>query len=122
MVISQRIVERLIGYRGTKLVGRPPEEATATLSEIEMLGHKGCFTDKAQRINSISCRKPMQLRYILMGNESNYQIKPLSKQINFAKCYSTISIPDAPRIVLDPYHLTGLGDAEGSFRISVLKN
>jgi NADH-Ubiquinone oxidoreductase (complex I), chain 5 N-terminus len=82
----------------------------------------------------------MNLRFILMGFERNYQVKILSKQLNINN-YSTgsvftvksndsiASVPPAPAFAgegrgsgtIHPWFWTGLTDAEGSFKISMSK-
>jgi len=66
MVISQKINEKKMGYRGSKL--------------------NNTLFEKEQRADGSYCIfsffRSMQLRCALMGFERNYQIKILSKQLN----------------------------------------
>jgi hypothetical protein len=100
MVISQKIDENKMGYRGSK--------------------SKFKYSVKEQRVNGSWCIKKynfMHLRYTLMGFERNYQIKIPSKQLN-VKHYSTFNYPSQ----VNPWFWTGLIDAEGSFSIIIDKN
>jgi len=75
MVISQKINENLMGYRGSKL--------NTTLFEKEQRADGSCCI--------FTFFSSMQLRCALMGFERNYQIKILSKQLNKNKRnYSTL--------------------------------
>jgi len=73
MVISQKIYENIMGYRGSKSV--------ANLTTV-----------KEQRVDGSWCNNLLlRLRYTLVGFERSYPIKILSKQINKAK-YSTLAL------------------------------
>jgi len=78
---------------------------------------------KEQRVDGswLLANKANSLRCTLMGFARNYQVKILSKQIhNNSKYYSINAIlfpGSCPLITLDPWYLTGLIDAEGSFQI-----
>ncbi len=74
MVISQKMIEREMEYRGSKSV------ICENLSV------------KEQRVDGHRCVKLTHLRYALMGFERNYQIKNLSNQINtLIRSYTSIS-------------------------------
>jgi hypothetical protein len=93
MVISHKIDENQIGYRGSKSI----------LSNIV----------KEQRVDGSYC-KSMQLRYTLMNLEIFSKIKYPSKQLNIRKFSSAFG----PSPVI-PWFWTGLIDAEGSFSVIV---
>jgi hypothetical protein len=99
MVISQKMIENEMGYRGSKSV---------------LFSN----TVKEQRVDGSWCTKfkPMHLRCTLMGFEKNYQIKIPSKQL--IKKFSTFNYPSK----VEPWFLTGFTDAEGSFSIIIDKN
>lgn len=128
MVISQKIFERLMEYRGSKSV---------------VYGRQPCITVKEQRvegsqdISSIKLRI-MCLRCTLMGFERNYQAKNLSKQIlqirqfSFSRSLAIFShtltlqspVANSSKLfsLLKPWFITGFVDAEGSFTVSVLRS
>jgi hypothetical protein len=112
MVISQKIDEKKMGYRGSKsdFINKSVKE---------------------QRVDGSWCKKyaSMHLRYTLMGFERNYQIKIPSKQLNklsFSTLHSTdgeigkqnLSIINYNQ-VLNPWWITGFTDAEGCFQIQL---
>jgi len=59
-----------------------------------------------------------------MGFERNYQLKIHSKQLNLIKrtFSSEGSMNSEPKFKLDPFCVSGLIDAEGSFSISIYKS
>ena len=61
-----------------------------------------------------------------MGFERNYQVKILSKGLNNKKYFSTLTqngLPCQPKILtLNPWFVSGLIDAEGTFSISFRKD
>ena len=113
-VTSQKIIERAMGYRGTKSVTGLNKPTSQTKS----------VTVKAQRVDGSWCIKPavnknlMHLRYTLMGFERGYQTRIPSNQINIRRL-TTIHIPHNQ---MNPWFLTGFSDAEGSFSILVQHN
>lgn len=129
MVISHKIIERLMEYRGSK--------STVYLSQLYNVV-------KEQRVEGsehISWTKVICLRCTLMGFERNYQAKNLSKQKLQIRQYSRSlaillrrsppclqsSITNIPRNfssipTINPWFITGFVDAEGSFTVSVLKS
>jgi len=96
MVISHKMIESEIEYRGSKSV----------LFNIV----------KEQRVDGNYWINLIQLRYTLMDFLKNYQLKYLSKQLNNL-FYSTDK-----NIKLNPYFVTGLIDAEGCFSTTIYKN
>ena len=64
MVTSHKMNENEMGYRGSKSANKAVKE---------------------QRVDGSWCKKPLHLRYTLMGFERNYQVKILSKQLNISK-------------------------------------
>lgn len=97
MVISHKIYENIMGYRGSK----------SDISSVKEQRVYGSWHNKC-------------LRYTLMDFERNYQIKIPSNQINKLRYYSTYTnIQNSNN--LDPNFLTGFADAESSFIVLVLK-
>ena len=68
MVTSHKMNENEMGYRGSK---------------SEFVSHTDSV--KEQRVDGSWSKKPLLLRYTLMGFERNYQVKILSKQLNISK-------------------------------------
>nr|YP_010835458.1 hypothetical protein QLP32_mgp32 [Perenniporia fraxinea]WFS78691.1 hypothetical protein [Perenniporia fraxinea] len=99
MVISHKMNENEMGYRGSKSA------------------HKAV---KEQRVDGswFLARKARSLRYTLMGFERNYQVKIPSKQLN-KLYYSTVR---AITTNINPNFVSGFTDAEGCFGISIYKN
>jgi hypothetical protein len=85
MVIVQKMIEREIGYRGSKsgLFSKPVKE---------------------QRVDGSWRNVPqLRLRCILMGFERSYQIKILSKQISKVRFYSTLTANKTEiQLILNP--------------------
>ena len=109
-VISQKIIERLIGNRGSK---------------SDML------SVKEQRVygNWHAVFSP-SLRCTLTGFERNSLIKIPSKQIlqsqlftrlNTTSCITTANIPTDKNLTILPWFVTGFADAEGCFTIIIRK-
>nr|AYE93362.1 LAGLIDADG homing endonuclease [Termitomyces sp.] len=114
----------------------PCKVTSHKMNENEM-GYRGSKSDfvmksvKEQRVDDSWCniKKPLHLRYTLMGFERNYRIKIPSKQLSVKK-YVTLnySSPRPARIrasrkaKVNPWFWTGLIDGEGSFSIIVDKN
>lgn len=96
-VISHKMSENEIGYRGSKSVF--------------------INTVKEQRVDGSWCKNLLRLRCTLMGFERNYQIKILSKQLNKNKRKFTTLVKNYK---INPWFVTGFTDAEGSFGISII--
>ncbi len=78
---------------------------------------------KEQRVDGswFLAKKARSLRCTLMGFERNYQVKVLSKRL--CKQISTLtSSPHPLNLILNPWFVTGLIDAEGVFSISFRKD
>jgi hypothetical protein len=76
MVISQKRIEKEMGYRGSKSVFLNPQPKEISVKEQRVDG--SCFGHKPK------------LRCTLTGFERNYQIKILSKQLNY-RSFSTLN-------------------------------
>jgi len=118
MVISQKIIEIEMGYRGSKSIAcYGPKD------------HELVYV-KEQRVNSSQCinRTKRRLKCTLMGFERNCQVKIFSNQIFKNKqLYSSavsekMTISPQSSAPLKPWFITGFVDAEGSFTVSVLKS
>nr|QDG01222.1 LAGLIDADG endonuclease [Scytalidium sp.] len=105
MVISQKMIEREIGYRGSKSV----------ICENIIV--------KEQRVDGSYIKGTnLMLRCTLTGFERNYRVKILSNQINQIRTYSA-NIPQKPNNgSIDPWFLTGFSDAEGTFSLLIQRN
>nr|YP_010835439.1 hypothetical protein QLP32_mgp06 [Perenniporia fraxinea]WFS78672.1 hypothetical protein [Perenniporia fraxinea] len=106
MVISHKMNENEMGYRGSKSA------------------HKAV---KEQRVDGswFLARKARSLRCTLMGFERNYQVKIPSKNIHNNKKFSTLTSENISKplpTTLDPWYITGLIDGEGSFQIRLRKS
>ena len=102
MVISPKMNENEMGYRGSKSV-----LLTSTVKE--------------QRVDGswFLAQKARSLRYTLMGFERNYQFKILSKQLNFTKYFHTSAYAQVQNTKLDPWFVTGFCDGEACFSVSI---
>ena len=80
MVISQKMIENEMGYRGSKSEIKSPQPKEISVNEQRV---DGSYFDLSQ------CDKS-KLRCILMGCESSYQVKIPSKQLNSRLYYSTL--------------------------------
>ena len=100
MVISHKMSENEMGYRGSKSV--------LTNETVKEQRVDGSWSIKAKS-------KIMLLRCTLMGFERNYQLKIPSKQLNY---FSTLHSDNK----LDPWFVTGLADSEGTFTIIIDQN
>jgi hypothetical protein len=78
MVISQKMIEKEMGYRGSKSEILNPQPNKLSVKE--------------QRVDGSCCIKSklMLLRCTLTGGESCYQIKIPSKQLNY-RSFSTLN-------------------------------
>ncbi len=103
-VISQKMIEREMGYRGSKSIVR------------KNIIVKEQRVDGSWLLNKIAVPN-RSLRCTLMGFERNYQVKIHTNQL-LNRTYSTIS----KNQVLNPWFITGFSDAESSFIISIYKN
>jgi hypothetical protein len=106
------------------------------MKEIEM-GYRGTKSKfgsitnfvKAQRVNG-NYFLFRRLRYTLMGGESSYQVKILSKRLNNKQFSTLISSTHRQDLItgtqknfkLNPWFVSGLIDAEGTFYISIRKD
>uniref|UniRef100_UPI001BF142FC LAGLIDADG endonuclease n=1 Tax=Ganoderma subamboinense TaxID=34466 RepID=UPI001BF142FC len=102
MVISPKMNENEMGYRGSKSV-----LLTSTVKE--------------QRVDGswFLAPKARSLRYTLMDFERNYQFKILSKQLNFIKYFHTSAYAQVQNTKLDPWFVTGFCDGEACFSVSI---
>jgi hypothetical protein len=105
MVISQKMIENEMGYRGSKSEIQNPQP-----NEISV---------KEQRVDGSYFGLYPKLRCTLTGFERNYPFKIPSKQLN-KKSFSTLNINSEPNI--NPWFITGFTDAEGCFSIKIQKN
>jgi hypothetical protein len=78
----------------------------------------GIFPVKEQRVDDswLLANKSKNLRCTLMGGESCYQIKILSKQLNKIKSRFSTLVQISK---LNPWFVTGFTDGEGSFGITI---
>jgi len=114
MEIIQKIIERAIGYRGSKLV---------TCESV---------TVKEQRADGSYCNfNFLQLRCALMDFERNYQIKIPSKQIykktqirsfHTTRVVHNLLHNDNTQVIHPLLRRTGFIDGEGSFLVIIRKN
>lgn len=117
MVISQEMKEIEMGYRGTK------SEDSFNLTHPKL----NELSVKAQRVNGnyFLFRK---LRYTLMGGESSYQVKILSKLLKFRQFSTLTSFQSQKELMnskyknLNPWFVSGFIDAEGTFYIGLRKD
>ena len=105
MVTTHRMNENEMGYRGSK-------------SEILNIPIPNRISVKEQRVDGSYCtyKKNLQLRCTLMGFERYYQTSIPSKQLNI-RTFSTSSLK--PK--LNPWFVTGIIDAEGTFCTTIYK-
>uniref|UniRef100_UPI0023D80921 hypothetical protein n=1 Tax=Gonatophragmium mori TaxID=2966219 RepID=UPI0023D80921 len=101
-VTSHNMIESEMGNRGSKSV-------LCTHKNVNY----GSNTVKEQRVDD-SWHSKKCLRCTLTGFERNYQLKILSKQLT-KRFYTTITH-------INPWFLSGLIDAEGSFSLVMSKN
>jgi len=99
-VIRQKITERLMEYRGSKLV---------------MFTNN--ITVKEQRVDGHRCVNLAHLRYALTGFEINSQIRIPSNHLNTSRRLYTC-LP----INLNPWFLTGFCDGESNFLVRIVKS
>ena len=94
--------ETEMGYRGSK---------------SEFLSIPKPISVKEQRVDGSYLSRQDKLRCTLMGGESSYQTRIPSKQISI-RTFSTSSLK--PK--LNPWFVTGIIDAEGTFCTTIYKN
>ena len=127
MVTSQKMIENEMGYRGSKSEIKSPQPSASFLEQPKQISVKeqrvdgSCFDE---RLLVVEYKTPTilhqqsKLRSILMGCESSYQVKILSKQLYLSINYSTLTKkPD-----INPWFITGFSDAEGCFTIKTQYN
>jgi LAGLIDADG endonuclease len=105
MVISHKMIENEMGYRGSKSEIKNPSPNRISVKEQRVDG--SWFLVKQTR----------SLRCTLMGFERSYQINNPSKQ--FKIYFSTLN--SDLNVQLNPYWVTGFTDAEGTFTIVIDK-
>jgi LAGLIDADG endonuclease len=105
MVISHKMIEKEMGYRGSKSEFLNPQPIEISVKEQRVDG--SCF------INT----NLVKLRCTLMGCENSYPFKILSKQCNKVP-FSTLD----SKTKLNPWFITGFTDAEGCFSILIQPN
>jgi hypothetical protein len=108
MVISQKMNEKEMGYRGSKSEFLNPKPFEISVKEQRVDG---------SYFGSVSISK---LRCTLTGSESRYHIKNPSKQLNPAcvRTFSTLPLGQGGN-VLNPWFFSGFTDAEGCFSIGI---
>ena len=110
MVIVYKMIEREIGYRGSKSV----RVLYIPISHNKPGTVKEQRVDGSWQVGSASC-----LRCTLMGFERNYQVKAPSKQLRF---YSTLTANKTQiQLIINPWFLTGFSDGEACFMINIYK-
>src|ERR1700674_3341188 len=130
MVITHKMNENEIGYRGSKSKNKliaNPKKIYNFVKEQRADGN--CFIN----------HKLMRLRCALMGFERNYPIRILAKQllnnrayfcVNKKITYRNFSNSNSPtseskyslHSIINPWFITGFTDAEGSFMVIIAKN
>lgn len=109
MVISHKMTEREMEYRGSKSVtglNIPTSQKPGTVKE--------------QRVDDSRCNK-MRIRCTLKGLKINHQVKILSNQIRQYSTQTSATVPSVDLKGYNPAFITGFTDAEGSFIVSVSK-
>ena len=99
IVISQNMIESEMGYRGSK-------SNKSNILFVKEQRVDGSWHSNVFKVYSNGFRKELSNQSPFLGNTK------------FARYCSNLSI----NYLLPPYALTGLVDAEGCFRISILKN
>jgi len=108
MVISQKMSENDMGYRGSKSEFPHPQPKEIYVKEQRVDG---------SYFGSVSIPR---LRCTLTGGESHYHIKIPSKQLNPACAITFSNLPSGQgRNVLNPWFFSGFTDAEGCFSIGI---
>lgn len=101
-VISQKMIENEMGYRGSK----------SALCRS--------FAVKEQRADGSWYPSKRYLRCALMGGASYYQVRFLSNQLRLTKLFFSTVSEKTPQ--LNPYFVTGFCDGESSFQVSIFMN
>ena len=120
MVISEKMIENEMGYRGSK-------SSLKRNSSLLMLV-KEQRVDDSWHTPLCSLKKPMQrrcLRFTLAGFERNYQNRILSKLIDIERkrlFSSKVVQREKLNSNIHPWWLTGFIDGEGCFSIVVIEN
>jgi len=108
MVISHKMIENEMGYRGSKSEIQNPQPNEISVKEQRV--------DGSWFLNKLAVPKKFSnLRCTLMGFERNYLVKIPSKQLN-RLFFSTVKNPK-----LNPFFVSGLIDAEGCFCTTIYK-
>jgi hypothetical protein len=108
MVISQKMSENEMDYRGSKSEFLHPQPKEISVKEQRVDG---------SYFGSVSVPR---LRCTLTGGESHYHIKIPSKQLNPACARTFSNLPSGQgRNVLNPWFFSGFTDAEGCFSIGI---
>jgi hypothetical protein len=111
MVISQKMSENEMDYRGSKSDFLHPQPKEIFVKEQRVDG---------SYFGSVTIPR---LRCTLTGGESHYLIKIHSKQLNIACLLHKRTFSNLPsgqeRNVLNPWFLSGFTDAEGCFSIGI---
>ena len=102
-VTSYKMIEKEMGYRGSKSESIYPQPNKLSVKEQRVDG--SCFGYKPK------------LRCTLMDCENSYQVKILSKRLN-NKQFSTLT----HKSKLNTWFVSGLIDGEGTFSISIRKD
>lgn len=119
MVISQKIIERAIGYRGSK-----SDLLCKSVKEQRVDGSwYFCKTLTSKWSNKITQK---YLRCTLVGFERNSQIRIPSnlKNRSYIRDYSSKQFQQCKNhgLTIDPWFLTGFVDAEGCFTLGISRN
>jgi len=121
-VTSQKMIEREMGYRGSKSV----RDLNIPTSQIIK-----SLTVKEQRVDGSWCinqalakhKKLMHLRCTLMGFERNYQVRIPSNLIKTSRNnYSVLSSLSKSELTINPWYITGFTDGEGCFIVTIIKD
>ena len=112
MVISQKMIEKEMGYRGSKSItdqlrehySRGGSSIRRMLDLHKPASHKSVIV-KEQRVDGSWCGVyTPRLRCTLTDFERNYQVKIPSNQINKSRSYSSIAIQQCStqNLTMDP--------------------
>lgn len=116
MVTSQKMIEREMGYRGSK-------SALSKKTAVKEQRVDGSCIKSF--LNNICLTKSNMLRYTLMGFERSYQVKALSSLTNKRNYSSKINSNNTNNTaisILNPWTIVGFSDAESSFMVRIRKN
>jgi hypothetical protein len=122
---SRKAISGWISYSGTviiqKICENKMDNRVSKSIAADLPIHYSVIV-KEQRVDGsyfIPTSKGLKLRCTLKGFERNYQVRVPSNQINKPRFLTTLQ---AERLILNPWFITGLTDAEGCFTMSVGKN